>query len=602
MALLGMGGGNKAWVLKIVADIDEAVKGVETVGKETRSMKDKMVGIGKGVAAALGTAAVVEFGKQSITAASDAQQSFGAMESTFGDFTGQMEEFGKSSAENLGISNQEFNQMAATMGSLLKNTGMPMEQVADNTEVLTTRAADLAATFGTDVTQAVDAMSSAFKGEYDPLEAFGISLKASDVNARALAEGYVDASGEVTDAGKAIAAQEMILEQSADKAGTFAKESGTLAGQSQIMQARFKDLQATIGTALLPVMTKLMELLKPLMGFIQQNTSWLVPLTAAIGGLVLGVKAWNAAQLLLNHSLLSNPIFQVIAAVGALAAGIIWAYNNVGWFKDAVDAMAKGVVTAFNWVKDTAVTVFEWIKKNWPLLLAILTGPFGIAVGIIIKNWDTIKEAALKVFDWLKRNWPLLLAIITGPFGTAVYLIQRNWDTIKDAASRAVRAITGFVSNIWDIISRPFKRGAEMISDALHGIPDVMRWVVRQIENIVSGVKDVITYPFRQAFNGIRNLWNNTVGGFGFSVPSWIPGIGGKDFKIPYMATGGIVTGPTIAMIGEAGPEAVIPLSRAGGLALGNTVINVYALTANAEVGRKVYEALREYDRVNGHP
>jgi phage-related minor tail protein len=64
------------------------------------------------------------------------------------------------------------------------------------------------------------------------------------------------------------------------------------------------------------------------------------------------------------------------------------------------------------------------------------------------------------------------------------------------------------------------------------------------------------------------------------------------------MASGGIVTRPTVALIGEAGPEAVIPLGRGGGL--GNVTLNVYAMTANAEVGRKVFEALREYERTSG--
>ena len=77
-----------------------------------------------------------------------------------------------------------------------------------------------------------------------------------------------------------------------------------------------------------------------------------------------------------------------------------------------------------------------------------------------------------------------------------------------------------------------------------------------------------------------------------------MPGIGGKGWSIPKMARGGIVTRPTIALIGEAGPEAVVPLGASSGF--GNVTINVYALTANAEVGRKVWEALREYERING--
>lgn len=69
------------------------------------------------------------------------------------------------------------------------------------------------------------------------------------------------------------------------------------------------------------------------------------------------------------------------------------------------------------------------------------------------------------------------------------------------------------------------------------------------------------------------------------------------------MAQGGIVTSPTVLLAGESGPEAIIPLSMlsAGGGSTSVT-INVYALTAGSEVGRQVYEALREYERVSGRP
>ena len=95
----------------------------------------------------------------------------------------------------------------------------------------------------------------------------------------------------------------------------------------------------------------------------------------------------------------------------------------------------------------------------------------------------------------------------------------------------------------------------------------------------------------------IKWLWNTTVGGFGFEIPSWVPLVGGKSFSIPEMAKGGIVRSPTVALLGEAGPEAVVPL---GGAGFGNVTIQVYALTPTAEVGRKVYDALREYERLTG--
>jgi len=102
-------------------------------------------------------------------------------------------------------------------------------------------------------------------------------------------------------------------------------------------------------------------------------------------------------------------------------------------------------------------------------------------------------------------------------------------------------------------------------------------------------------------FNGIASLWNNTFGKLSFSIPSWVPGLGGKGFsvpEIPMLAAGGIVTSPTLAMIGERGPEAVIPLSgaNAGGGMGGNTInINV-----NGADPQAVVDALRRYQRMNG--
>lgn len=566
-----LGSSAREFVLKIVADVTDATKGIDKVQESTAGMKSKVLGVGKAVAGGLAVGAIAQFGKSSVLAASEAEQSVGAMSSVFGSFAGDMDKFGSTSAENLGITTQEFNQLSAVTGSLMKNAGLPMEKVTKGTQDLTQRAADLAAMFGTDVSGAVQAMGSAFKGEYDPLEAYGISLKASDVNARAMAEGYVDASGNVTDAGKAIAAQEIIMEQSAQAAGTFSKESDTLAGTTSIMTAKFNDTQAELGTKLLPIIMTLVSYMMPLVDLFLRYADILVPLAIVIGGLALAMKGYQAvtmavqaatlvataAQWLWNAAITANPIGILVVVIAAVIAGVILLYTKVDWFRDFVDKAIDGIVGAWNGFLDIIVGVYNWVRDNWPLLLAIITGPFGIAVGLIINNWDTI----------------------------------------KNAGQTAINAITGFMGNVWNIISWPFKQAAGLVGDAWNPIKDFFRDLPSNISNFFGGLADAITWPFRSAFDSIKWLWNNTVGGFGFSIPSWVPGVGGKNFNIPSMAKGGIVSRPTLALIGEAGPEAVVPLGSGG---FGTTVINVYALTANAEVGRRVYESLREYERTTG--
>jgi hypothetical protein len=163
------------------------------------------------------------------------------------------------------------------------------------------------------------------------------------------------------------------------------------------------------------------------------------------------------------------------------------------------------------------------------------------------------------VFNWAKNNWPLLLAILTGPFGMAIAFIVKFKDDIMGVFSliyNGIKATMGFIA-------------------------------------------DVITAPFKAAFKAVAGLWNNTVGKLSFTVPGWVPGIGGKGFDvpdIPMLADGGIVTGPTLAMIGEGRePEAVIPLSKMGSMGFGgggNITINVTSADPN-----EVVRALQSYNR-----
>jgi hypothetical protein len=92
------------------------------------------------------------------------------------------------------------------------------------------------------------------------------------------------------------------------------------------------------------------------------------------------------------------------------------------------------------------------------------------------------------------------------------------------------------------------------------------------------GILNAITFPWRTGLNFIGKIWNSTLGKLKFKIPDWVPIVGGKDFSMPKMPKspafdkGGIVNSPTIGLIGEAGPEAVVPLGKGGANGLGTTI------------------------------
>jgi molybdenum-dependent DNA-binding transcriptional regulator ModE len=197
-----------------------------------------------------------------------------------------------------------------------------------------------------------------------------------------------------------------------------------------------------------------------------------------------------------------------------------------------------------------------------------------------------------KFSQWASENPNLIAAVAAGIGGLAVAILAVN-------AAMAINPITLIVVGIAALIAAlvvAYKKfeGFKNIVDALFS--GIKWWIY----NVSIPAFQAMFAIVKTIFNGIASAWNNTFGKLSFKVPSWVPGVGGKGFEvpnIPMLAQGGLVMSPTLALIGEAGPEAVVPLDRMNdfGGGGGNVTIHVNGGDPNA-----VVDALRKYYRQNG--
>jgi len=223
-----------------------------------------------------------------------------------------------------------------------------------------------------------------------------------------------------------------------------------------------------------------------------------------------------------------------------------------------------------------------WAQENTTTFLVVGGAIASIATAIIavnfaMKAWTaattafTAVQAAFNAVMALNPIFLLVVAIVA--VGAALVILQAKFN----------------------IFGKAFEAVGNIASTVFNGIKAGFAGVVTAVSGYVNGLVAV----YKGLFNGIASVWNNTVGKLSFKIPGWVPGIGGAGFDvpdIPMLGNGGIVSSPTLAMIGERGPEAVVPLTGSNSPALGNSVtINVNGGDPNAVVA-----ALRTYMRQNG--
>jgi hypothetical protein len=227
----------------------------------------------------------IDFIGDSVQAASNLQQAMGATDAVFGNSGRVLEKFAETSAESFGLSKRAVLQLGATVGAQLQGMGFSADDAADKTVQLQKRAADLAATFGGPTEDALQAVSALLRGERDPIERYGVSLKQVDINARVAAKGLSTATPELKKQSEAVAALELLFEGTAKAQGQFAREADTLAGAQARANAELEDAQAKFGEKLLPFMKDATVLATDLIEDIGQLADAFSAVTDAIGAL-----------------------------------------------------------------------------------------------------------------------------------------------------------------------------------------------------------------------------------------------------------------------------------------------------------------------------
>jgi hypothetical protein len=582
-------------------------------------------------AAAIGT--ITQVIAPAIRAASDFEEATSKVNIIFGKASKSVKDFAATAATSLGQSKQSVLDAAGAFGTFGKAAGLAGEDLALFTTDFVTLATDLASFNNTTPEEAVQAIGAALRGESEPLRRFGVLLNDAALKSEAMRLGIYKGSGALTAQQKILAAQSAIYRQTGDAQGDFARTADGLANSQRTLSALFKNFQIQIGQQILPATTKFVNALIDIKDALDDIP---VPAENAIS---------KIAGLGKQFVLWINPAYRFYRAITAIADKINETTDTTGAYNQALGVSTQQQMRA----KDAAALLLYGLEGNENAAtgatkkIESFAGALKEKLGEAV---DTAKEKlaeaqgefndfATKVSDAVKGALDFNAALEAGDYGFKGFL-EALRDQVKGVevyGTNLGKALEmnlsqdalGFVLDAGNVagaeIALELVKGGQTVIDETNalveaaqraadkvGIQAANKWYktgVDQAQFIVDGLEaeltkltpklmakmDEIVSKLKRSVN-IDVIVTERVNRIVSTISS----------GIPKMANGGIVTGPTLALIGEAGPEAVVPLSQMGNMGNGGGVtINVTGgLSTSAEIGQSVVNALRAYSRTAG--
>ena len=445
------------------------------------------------------------------------------------------------------------DELRPALDSLVRGTGDITQ--AQN---LLSLALDISAGTGKDLGAVSDALSKAFNGNLGPLQKLDPALTA------------LVASGASVD--------EVFLALGETFSGQAATAADTTQGKITNLGIQMDELKESIGEAVAPLAEKLIPKLLEFSEWAKNNTGLIVGIGATIAVLATAIIALNAgltiyntiqaATLAINTALTASFSALWVATGAVIIIAIIAALVALQVKFNIFGVAVTGIKAGFNALWAAIKAVFNWAKDNWPLLLAIITGPFGLAVLAIVKYKDEIIAFLGNLIEWIGTAFKTVLDLIIWPFTKAYEGIL----AFKDKVMEVFNGLKDLAGKIFEGIGGAFKG---VINAVISGLEGGLNFAIKGLNIILDGI-DKAAGPFVN---------------FG-EIPK---------VSLARLAEGGIVTSPTLSLIGEGGePEAVIPLSKLASMGFGGGQGNTITVNVNGGDPNSVVRALQQYVRLNG--
>lgn len=470
-------------------------------------------------AGALAGAGVVNFFRESATAASDFGESASKAANVFGPAIGEVEKFASTAASAIGQSQGQALAAAGTFGNLFTALGATQQAAAGMSVDTLQLGADLASFNNLGVDETLEKLRSGLVGEIEPLRSLGISFDAAAVEAKAAELGLAGANGEISEGAKVQARLALITEQSKNALGDFGETAGGLANSQRILAATFKDVQEQVGKALLPALLQIVDAAKPLLASLK-------PILDILGSaLATALKA--VAPLI--ESL--QPVLQVVGRSFAnIVASIAPLIPSLGRLVEAFAPIIGTVLGTFGLLLDAIVPVLVKLVDALAPVIEMVGEALGDAMESIAPLIETASDVIVQLLDALMPLVPTLAQLLVALVPLIPPIVQMSLAFLQllpaviPIIDALVKLLNAVLVPLIPILTRLTTEFGQNFSKAMQQVAAIVPPLTERIRGIVAAITNFVT-AIPGAIKGAINFATSLVDAGKNLISGFIEGI-----------------------------------------------------------------------------
>lgn len=236
--------------------------------------------------------ALVDFGKESISLASDLEEVQNVVDVTFTTMSGDVNQFAQDAMRSAGLSETAAKKYTGTFGTMAKSLGFSEKASYAMSTSLTQLTGDISSFYNLDHEEAARKLSAVFTGETESLKELGIVMTQTALDSYAMEQGFGKTTSEMTEQEKVALRYQYVLDGLNDAVGDYSRTSDSWANQTKLLSQQWDQLKTSIGAILIEVLNPLVSVLNtlvlPVLNLFADGLEWVAQHANILGDVITG--------------------------------------------------------------------------------------------------------------------------------------------------------------------------------------------------------------------------------------------------------------------------------------------------------------------------